>query len=173
MIPPSGLGLAGCAYAGERFDGARQHIELRYAPPSRVHCRRCGCAMRSRGWRVRQPEHLPLGPYPCRLRVSYQRWRCPACAKVHAPELPGLLRRARMSTALKRFMAWLLRALQASVGGVARWLLVGWGTVWRALQAAAQSAPPAGPSAHLALDEVYFKRARYWSSCRKGRAARC
>ena len=73
-----------------------------------------------------------------------------------------------MSTALREFLAWVLCMLKTSVQGVASWLVLGWGTVWRALRCAAGPAPPDLISAHLALDEVYFKRGQYLTVLRDG-----
>lgn len=161
MILPRGLGLAGYEYLGESDEGGRQQIELRYAPGERPRCVRCGCGMRSLGWRVRRPEHLPLGLVPCRLVVRFQRWRCAGCGTVRAPQLPGLKARARISEQLRRFIAALLGIVPASLAALGRWLRLGWGTVWRAVAGfAGGGVGPAG-SRHLALDEVYFRRGQY------------
>jgi transposase len=103
---------------------------------------------------------------PCDLVVRFARYRCQACRRTHTPELLGIARRARLSDGLRRFVHELVARFQLGVQQLARWLRLGWNTLWRCVQA---EAPPGLEDVrHLCLDEVFYREPRQYLTVLSG-----
>ena len=151
------LQLEGCVLQDWRREGSCAVLEARWEERPGV-CAACGETKHySHGWRKRRLAHITLGELRCDLELSFQRWQCCHCGKVCPPAIPWAPPRSRLTEALRRFIAWQIVKLKASVEGVAQWLQAGWHTVWRCLCLPFQGLPTEDELLHLCLDEVFFR----------------
>jgi transposase len=119
-------------------------------------------------------SHAPVGLKPCDLLISFRRYRCLACGKVHSPQLPLVAPRARISEALRGFVHFAASGLGLAFRRLAQWLKLSWATLRRCLAPAPD--PLVGAAAQelrqLCLDEVFFcepRRHLTVLSCASGR----
>jgi transposase len=117
----------------------------------------------SHGWRDRRASHVGIGQLRCDVQLHYQRWRCLACSRVFAPELPGIAPRARLTGELCAHIRTQVVQLGSTVLKVAQWLQAGWHTVWRCLLRPVKiNEIPAEELAHLCLDEVRYRSPQHF-----------
>lgn len=133
------------------------HVHQQRRP--RPKCPHCGHRKPWRhGGRTRRVSHLPWGQSPCDLVITVERFRCPACHKTFTPRLPGIARRARLSTALRDFVHFLVVKQGNVLKRLQSWLKLGWNTLAGCLR---ESGPPdLCQLRHLCLDEVAYRRPR-------------
>ncbi len=147
-------GLAGYAIIDSRWCGARLVYTVQPQSEAVPDCPYCGRGkMHRHGMRERRLSHAPQGCVPVELVVRVRRYRCAQCCQTHTPAPLGLPRRARLSPALREFLAWLCGSLLAPVSRVAQAFLLGWQTVKNCLVPAAP--PDLTQLRHLCIDEVY------------------
>ena len=151
------LKLGGCEVLEVRREGRVEVIEGRVVKAEAPSCPHCG---RERMWRhgkrKRRISHAPYDDTRVDLLVTFDRWRCPDCGRTYTPELAVAARRARLSNALKDFIAGIIRAMRGCVASVAKWVHVSWGAVWRVLERARPWIP--ANVKDLCIDEVFFRQ---------------
>lgn len=157
------LQLSGWDVTDWRHEGELAVLQARFTkrPERCPHCETS--AVHSHGWRGRRASHVFIGQQRCDVEMHYQRWRCLACSKVFALDLPGIAPRARVTEELCAFIRNQITNVGSSVLAAAQWLKAGWHTVWRCLlRPVTLDAIPAEALAHLCLDEVRYRSPQHF-----------